>query len=208
MAVGLEPEDYRRMLFQLLPPGMIWPTDPESNVQRLLSGLAQELYRVDSRVRSLLLEADPRRASELFPEWESSFGLPDECTPTDQSMADRRAALVGRVIGRGGMREEDYVGLAEGLGYDGLEVVEHLEATMELGSGAGPRGAEIGDPLNDETWLYAWDALLPSGVVREAVVGDSEIGDPLRSWGDALIECALQQAAPSWLILIVGYKTE
>jgi len=206
MAVELSAEDYRRAIFTLLPPGMVWPTDPESRLQRLISGMSREHVRVDSRAGELLLEADPRQASELFPEWESSYGLPDVCAPDNQSLADRRVALIGRIVGRGGMRALDYVDLAEGLGYDGLEIVEHHEATVELANGSGPRGAEIGDPLNDEDWLYAWDALVPSGVVREAVAGGSEIGDPLRSWGDELIECVLQRAAPSWLYLTVGYQ--
>lgn len=206
MAVELSAQDYKRSIFALLPPGMVWPTDPDSRLQRLIAGMALEHVRVDRRAGQLMLEADPRQASELFPEWEHSYGLPGVCAPKDQSLADRRVALVGRIVGRGGMRAQDYVELAEGLGYDGLEIVEHREATVELANGVGPRGAEIGDPLNGEKWLYAWDALVPSGVVREAVAGGSEIGDPLRSWGDELIECALQLAAPSWLYLTVGYQ--
>ncbi|MFW5901898.1 MAG: YmfQ family protein [Thermodesulfobacteriota bacterium] len=206
--MALTGDDYRRLLFSLLPPGMAWPSAADSNFQRLLAGLAKEPARVDDRIEKLLAEADPRTADALFPEWEQSFGLPDECMADDQSTADRRATLLGRVVGRGGMRPQDYVDIADGLGYEGLEVVEQREATMELGSGAGARGAEIGDPLNDEDWLYAWDALISSDVVREAVIDDSEIGDPLRSWGDSLIECVLHRAAPSWLYLNVGYKEE
>ena len=161
---------------------------------------------MDARAEDLLAEADPRQADALFPEWEASFGLPDECMAGDQSMADRRISLIGRVVGRGGMRPADYVDLAEGLGYEGLEIVEHHEATVELANGAGPRGAEIGDAMTGESWLYAWDALIPSGVVRTAVIDSAEIGDPLRSWGDNMIECVLHRAAPSWLYLNVAYK--
>lgn len=203
---GLSAAEYRRLLFALMPPGMAWPTDPDSTLQRLLGGLAQEPARVDARAMDLLAEADPRQATELFPEWEASYSLPGKCAPAEQSMADRRVALIGRIVGRGGMRIEDYEAIAEGLGYVGIVVVEHLEATMELGAGVGPRGAEIGDPMNGEAWLSAWDVLVPSGVIREAVIGGSEIGDPLRSWGDELIECVLHESAPSWLILNVGYQ--
>jgi len=205
MGGGLTADDYRGLLFALLPPGMAWPTEPDSTLQRLLAGMAREPGRIDRRGRELLAEADPRQANELFPEWEGSYGLPSRCAPAEQSMADRRVALIGRIVGRGGMRHEDYIDLAEVLGYEGVEIIEQREATMELAGGVGPRGAEIGDPMNGEDWLWAWDVLMPSGVVREAVVGESEIGDPLRSWGDDLVECALHEAAPSWLILNVGY---
>lgn len=208
MGGGLTADDYRGLLVSLLPPGMVWPTEPDSTLQRLLEGAAQEYARVDVRALELLADADPRQADALFPEWESSYSLPSECAPAEQSLADRRVALIGRIVGRGGMRHEDYIDLAAGLGYEGTEIIEHHEATMELASGAGPRGAEIGDPMNGEDWLYAWDVLVPSGVIREAVVGASEIGDPLRSWGDELVECAMHEAAPSWLILNVGYREE
>lgn len=206
MGAGLTPQDYRGLLFSLLPPGMVWPTEPDSNLQRLLAGSAEEFARVDARALELLAEADPRQADALFPEWESSFGLPSDCAPAEQSLADRRVALIGRIVGRGGMRHTDYIDLAEGLGYEGTQIIEHREATMELANGVGPRGAEIGDAMSGEGWLWAWDVLVPSGVVREAEIGASEIGDPLRSWGDQLVECAMHEAAPSWLILNVGYQ--
>lgn len=206
MGAGLTGDDYRGLLFALLPPGMVWPLEPDSNLQRLLRGSAQEFARVDARCGELLAEADPRQADALFPEWEASYSLPSECAPAEQSLADRRVALIGRIVGRGGMRAADYIDLAEGLGYEGTQIIEQREATMELANGVGPRGAEIGDAMNGEGWLWAWDVLVPSGVIREAVIGASEIGDPLRSWGDELVECALHEAAPSWLILNVGYQ--
>jgi len=206
MASGLTADDYRGLLFSLLPPGIVWPADPDSNVQRLLDGSAQEFTRVDSRAQQLLSEADPREADVLFPDWEGSYGLPSECAPAEQSLADRRVALIGRIVGRGGLRRQDYIDLCAGLGYEGAQIIEHQEATVELENGLGPRGAEIGDPMSGEDWLWAWDVLLPAGVLREAEIGASEMGDPLRSWGDELVECALQGAAPSWLILNVGYQ--
>lgn len=208
MAVNLTAQDYRGLLFSLLPPGMVWPVEPESNLQRLLDGSAQEFARVDSRVADLLVEADPRRALYLFEEWEASYGLPGDCAPADQPMSDRRAALVGRVVSQGGMRVADYIELAAGLGYEGIEIIELREATVEVNAPTGHTGAVIGDDINGSAWGSTWRVLIPSGVVRESVVNEAQIGDPLRSWGDDLIECALREASPSWLILQVGYKEE
>ncbi|MCJ8285093.1 putative phage tail protein [Halomonas sp.] len=208
MAGGLIADDYRRLLFSLLPPGMIWPTDPESTLQRLLDGQAQEFARIDARSLELLAEADPRQAIYLFEEWESSYGLPSRCAPADQSLADRRVALIGRIVGQGGMRAQDYIELADGLGYPGAEVLEFREATVEVDTPTGYTGAVIGDDLNGSDWDWTWRVMLPSGVVRESVIDESEIGDPLRSWGNDLVECALNEAAPSWLILQIGYLEE
>lgn len=206
MAGGLTEKEYQAAFFALLPPGMVWPTDPNSRLQQFLAGLSQEPARVDARSQVLLSEVDPRQASELFVEWEASYSLPSPCAPFGQSMAERRVALIGRIVDSGGMRAQDYIDLAEGLGYVGTQIIELHEATVEVTNGVGPRGSEIGDLMNGEDWLWAWDVLVPSGVVRVAEIGVSVIGDPLRTWGDELVECALHEAAPAWLILNVGYQ--
>lgn len=205
---GLKAADYRQQLFALLPQGIVWATDLDSNLQRLLAGEAQEPARIDERAGALLAEADPRQASETFEEWETSYGLPSTCAPAEQSMADRRAALIGRIIGRGGMTIQDYLDLAGGLGYEGAQVLEFREATVEVETATGHRGAVIGDDMNGADWDLTWRVLLPAGVVRESVINEAVIGDPLRSWGDELIECSLRHAAPSWLMLQIGYLEE
>ncbi len=208
---GLTADDYRQQLYALLPQGsqrILWPTDPDSMLQRLLAGQAQEFARIDDRADALSLEADPRQARETFEDWEASYGLPSACAPVGQSMADRRAALIARIIDRGGMRAQDYIELAEGLGYLGTQVQEFREATVEVVTPTGHTGAVIGDDINGADWDLTWRVLLPPSVVREAVIDEAVAGDPLRSWGDELIECSLRHAAPSWLILQVGYLEE
>lgn len=205
---GMTAEDYRQQLFALLPQGLVWTTSPDSTLQRLLAGMACEFARVDGRSSSLLAEVDPRQALETFEEWEDSYGLPSACAPAGQSMADRRAALIGRIIGRGGMTAQDYLDLAEGLGYSGAQVLEFREATVEVNTSTGHTGAVIGDDINSDVWDLTWRVLLPAGVIRQSVIGEAVIGDPLRSWGDELIECSLRHAAPSWLILQIGYLEE
>lgn len=204
MAV-LTADDYRQQLHALLPPGVLWSTTPNSMLQRLLAGQAREFSRVDERANALLNEADPRQALYTFEEWEASYGLPSACAPAEQSMADRRAALIGRIVGQGGMTTQDYLDLAEGLGYAGAQILEFREATVAVSTPTGHTGAVIGDDMNGADWNLTWRVLLPNGVIRESVIDLSVIGDPLRSWGDELIECSLRHAAPSWLILQIGY---
>jgi len=208
MADAMTPGAYRRQLYQLLPPGVVWPEADDSMLQRLLLGHAQEYARVDSRAVALRDEADPRQALYLFEEWERSYGLPSRCAPADQSLADRRAALIGRIVGRGGLRPQDMIELAEGLGYEGVQVLEPRQATVEVIGAAGYQGAVIGDAVYGEEWAHVWQVLIPGSVIRESLIDQSEIGDPLRSWGDVLVECALREAAPSWLLLHIGYLEE
>lgn len=205
---GLTADAYRQQLFALLPPGIVWNVDLDSTLQRLLAGQASEFARIDERAVALLAEADPRQALYTFEEWEASYGLPSDCAPAEQSMADRRAALIARIVGRGGMTAQDYLDLAGGLGYAGAQVLEFREATVEVDTPTGHTGAVIGDDINGADWDLTWRVLLPNGVVRESVIDEAVIGDPLRSWGDELIECSLRHAAPSWLILQIAYLEE
>lgn len=205
MANAMTPDDYRHQLYQLLPPGVVWPDAPDSLLQRLLAGEAVEYARIDERAMALRAEADPRQAIYLFEEWERSYGLPSCCAPADQSMADRRAALIGQIVGRGGLRPQDMIELAAGLGYEGVQVLEPRQPTVEVDSPTGYQGAVIGDDLNSEEWVYAWQALIPEGVIRQSLIDQSEIGDPLRTWGNELLECVLRKASPSWLMLHIVY---
>ncbi|SNT07959.1 YmfQ family protein [Pseudomonas segetis] len=205
---GLTADDYRQQLFALLPQGIVWNSALDSTLQRLLGGQASEFARIDERAVALLPEADPRQALYTFEEWEASYGLPSSCAPAEQSMADRKAALIGRIVGGGGLIAQDYLDLAEGLGYAGAQVLEFREATVEVDTATGHTGSVIGDDINGAHWDLTWRVLLPSGVVRESIIGESVIGDPLRSWGNELVECSLRHAAPSWLILQIGYLEE
>lgn len=202
---GLTANDYRQQLFALLPPGIVWNANLDSTLQRLLAGQSHEFERVDQRAAALLGESDPRQALYTFEDWEASYGLPSSCAPADQSMADRRAELIGRIVGRGGLTAQDYLDLAINSGYAGAEVLEFREATVEVETVTGHAGAVAGDDMNSADWDLTWRMMLPAGVVRESVIDESVIGDPLRSWGDELIECSLRHAAPSWLILQIGY---
>lgn len=103
--MGLTSTDYLAQLQALLPPGPAWSKDEDAPLTRLLTGLAQELARVDGRALQLAKEADPRTVAELFADWERVAGLPDDCAIAfggDQTVAQRRAALLGRLAALGG----------------------------------------------------------------------------------------------------------
>jgi uncharacterized protein YmfQ (DUF2313 family) len=76
-------QDYLDQLGALLPTGPALPRHPDSALMRLLSMPAAELAAVDARAAALLAEADPRITSELLPDWETDFGLPDDCSPLE-----------------------------------------------------------------------------------------------------------------------------
>lgn len=116
--------DYLLQLQALLPPGPAWPRD-DSPLTRLLTGLAQELARVDGRANGLIEEADPRTATELLPDWERVLGLPDDCNKyAVLTVAQRRLLAAQRLTELGGQSAAYFIAMAATLGEPGVTVSE------------------------------------------------------------------------------------
>ena len=115
MAVGVE--GYAAQLAALLPRGRAWSRDRESVLSTLINGLATEFARVDGRAEELLVERDPRTATELLPEWERQLGLPDECSVLSATLTARRQAAHYKLTGVSGLDKASIVRAAADLGY-------------------------------------------------------------------------------------------
>jgi uncharacterized protein YmfQ (DUF2313 family) len=194
--MALTSTDYLHQLQALLPQGPAWPRE-ESPLTRLLTGLAQELARVDGRAVTLLEEADPRTTAELFADWERVAGLPDACAQAfggDQTLAQRRAALVGKLTTLGGQSAAYYVGLAAALGY-AITVEDFHEHTVD---------DDVDHPLYGEAWAFAWQVNGALNEVTELTVDDT-VNDPLASWGTALLECVIERLKPAHTIVLFSY---
>lgn len=189
--------DYLRQLQALLPPGPAWSRDDAATVTHLLAGLSQELERVDGRAWQVLEEADPRTVAELFADWERVAGLPDSCavafggTPT---VAQRRAALVGRLTTLGGQSPAYYVGLAAALGY-AITVTEFHEYTVN---------DDVDYSIYGAAWNFAWQVNAALNTVTEFTV-ESTVDDPLAAWGNALLECVINRLKPAHTAVLFSY---
>ena len=73
------------LLAQHLPIGRVWEQgfSPDSNIGKLLRGLAVEFYRFQVLASELVTEMDYEQTNQLLIEWEQSVGLPDSCFTTD-----------------------------------------------------------------------------------------------------------------------------
>lgn len=74
-------------LQSLLPPGRAFTREPGSVLAKLLEACAAMFKGRQDTLDALALEADPRLALTMLPEWESLLGLPDACyTPLRQQL--------------------------------------------------------------------------------------------------------------------------
>lgn len=193
----LTENDYLRQMQALLPPGPAWPKDDSALITRLLGGLAAELARVDGRAWQLVEEADPRTVAELFADWERVAGLPDACAVAfggDQSVAQRRAALVGRLTTLGGQSPSYFVGIAAALGY-AITITEFSEHTVN---------DDVNHPLYGAAWNFAWQVNAVLNTITEITV-DSTVDDPLAVWGNSLLECVVNRLRPAHTTVLYSY---
>jgi len=190
----LSADSYARQLKQLLPMGAAWNLDAGSRLSALLRGLAEEFARVDGRAAALIEEADARTTFELLTDWERVLGLPDPCVIGEQSFAQRRAAVVARLVGLGGQTPAYFIGVAAALGYT-ITVTEFSPHDVD---------DDVEAPLYGDDWAYAWQVNAPLNTVRELTVNDP-VSDGLAIWGNEALECVLNRLAPAHTLLVFEF---
>lgn len=196
MAVARDQAAYAETVIQHLPQGDAWSSEPGTTLRRLADWIGGELARVDLRADDLLREADPRETLEMLAEWEAEFGLPDPCMPLGATIGQRRAALHARMTAQGGQSRAYFIDVAAALGF-----TIGIEEFWPFRVGAG----RCGSPIYGESWAFAWRVRAPAHTVTEFRLGRSGCGEPLRTWGNAQLECVLARLKPAHTALIFAY---
>lgn len=192
-------EAYLRQLQQLLPHGAAWSRDQDAVLTRLLTAMAQELALVDGRAASLLDEADPRTAFELLPEWEILAGLPDTCTAADETLQERREALVRKLTSTGGQSRAWFILFAEMLGF-----AITIDEWRPFITGS----SRCGDPLNGGAdCRFYWRVTVPAARVVYFRTGASHCGDLLGKIDRAeALECMIRRLKPAHTEVVFNYS--
>lgn len=88
---------------------------------RVARGIARFLSRPLRRRRRFEAQIDPRTADELLPDWEQAYELVPEA---DDTIEDRRLAVLTKVRSTGGVTDSYYEGLAASFGYGDAVVTD------------------------------------------------------------------------------------
>ena len=193
-------EEYARMVKQLLPPGPAWERgDATSMIAMMIEVWAEELARVDSRVRTLVREADPRFAVETFKDWLDGWGLPDDCLRAwaDMNVTTLRTLLLYKIKTIGRQDRQYFIDLAEMFGYR-IVIDEFRTHTVQ---------STAMDGLFGEEWPHVWrvNVLTGAGSVMGYHTVLGQVSEALAWWGDRLIECLIKRYAPAHTELYFGY---
>lgn len=188
--------DYLSAMQALMPRGRVWPREPDAVMTQVLSGLSQSFARHTERSNYLLVDAFPATAVELLPEWEATLGLPDPCAGPSPTVAARQAQVVARLTNSGGQSPAYFVRYAGLLGYT-ITITEFAPARVGQ--------SRVGQPLNGNDWAFAWRINAPLNTISQSRVGIARAGEPLASWGNAVLECEIRELVPAHTIPIFAY---
>lgn len=185
---------YTDQLQSLLPRGAAWSREPAAQLTKLVGVIASELAIVDGRAQNLIEEADPRKTLELLPDWERVLGLPDPCAGDVQTLEGRRERVVQKYTMRGGQSRAYLISLADALGYT-ITIDEFEPATCQ---------SACNTALYTGDWRFVYRVNAPAVTIRTANC-NSGCDEPLRSWGNEVLECNIRQHTHSHLHVLFGY---
>jgi uncharacterized protein YmfQ (DUF2313 family) len=202
---------YTRAALNLLPQGAAWNRERASVMAQLFGAVAAEYAAIDTRVEDLIRELDPRSTLELLDAWERALGLPDECSGQLTTIAERRAAVLARLVPFGGQSPGYFISLADTLGYS-VAIQQHVPFLAGMAragdrltnnqstflAGVGRAGDRIS---NLEEWLWTVDVIAPLQSVRSFRAGHAVAGERLAVWQNALLECTLSHVAPAHVLM-------
>ena len=156
----------------------------------------------------------PMQALEWLEDYERTYGLPGVCRQTGLLLQERLALLAVALAERSAINRDYYVWLAAQLGY-AITIEEYGQFKAGF-SAAGDRltnyevlftaGCRAGESLaQGAPWQFVWVVHAqgePTTVFRAGVSG---AGEPLASWSNQLLECAIRAAAPAHTVVHFAY---
>ncbi|PPR18989.1 MAG: hypothetical protein CFH43_00372 [Proteobacteria bacterium] len=188
-------KEYAKQLQQLLPLGPAWEVGSDTTRESFIEAIGEILAITHNRAENLVNESNPHFTIELLKEWEIDAGLPDKCVPTNQTLSERRAALVAKLLRKGSQTRQYYIDVATALGYS-ITIDEFDVFRVD---------SEAGQELTEEDVVYLWRINAPEETVRTFNM-QSACSEPLGKWGNELLECVLNRIKPAHTRLLFGYS--
>jgi len=190
---GLTAEDFTQQALDLLPQGLAWPRQDGTVLSKYWSVVGDQMERQHARGCDLLnRESFPCTAIEMLPDWERVLGLPDECTPPAQSLAERQRAVCLKLAARGGQTKAYYIAIAEQAGFE-IEIIEHFPSRVGIARAGCMRVGSC---------PYWWTVKVLGLTVSPARAGCFAAGDPLCTIPNFdVLRCVILRAAPAHTIV-------
>ena len=156
----------------------------------------------------------PLQALEWLEDYERGYGLPGDCRQSGLLLQERLALLGIALAERAAINREYFIWLAAQLGY--AITIEEFAPFLAGFSSAGDSltnyetlftaGCRAGEPLRQGApWQYVWVVHAQGEPTAYFRAGVSCAGEPLVSWSNQLLECAIRSAAPAHTVVHFAY---
>lgn len=191
-------EHYTAQLIALMPRGVIWDemTEHDTHFTALLTALAQEFARIDSRTEQLIDETDPRSLFEMLFGWEQWLGLPGDCSAPSNTLEQRRQAVWDLLTSTGGQSRQYFIDLAARLGYT-ITITEFFPHTVL---------SPVNYPIYGSSWLYVWQVnAIDQGEEIRYMTVISGVDEALSTRDTNILECAINRLKPAHTRVIFNY---
>lgn len=164
-------EDHAFMLAKHMPVGRAWSNafNPDSEMGKLIKGLAIEYYRLSVVTQKISTEMDINQTTDLITEWEKSVAIPDDCFTNIGSIEQRRLQVREKFANFGGVQT-----VAD---FERVAAVFGITATVEAGAATHTIEVTIISPIGE---LFPLDFPFPFG-----------------SSGEAFLQCLFDVLAPA-----------
>lgn len=205
MPTQLNINNYRATLAKLFPVGRAWNKVKE---YPLLAGLAVEFARIFDRGQEFLnKELYPGTADEMLSDWETLFGLPDECTPEGLDLAGRRQQVLQKMSTLGGANPQYFQDLATLSGYNAIvtnyrpfrvgisRVGEPLSNDFDIRFRVGT--GRVGQSLRNVGWRFWFQVNVEATNLTRFRVGYGRVGQALVTFSNPLFECTVRKLKPA-----------
>lgn len=105
-------------LADYLPNGPVFEAKkvPETNLRRLLEGMAILLQDAEQKINLVSDQYDIRTTTEFIEEWEGFVGIPDDCFIVADTLEERRANVLLKLTAMGVQTEAEFEALGDLLG--------------------------------------------------------------------------------------------
>lgn len=193
------PRDQQRLkIARFLPTGKAWDgaTDASTNMGKLIKALGFDLYRLELLIQLLNTELDINKTDQLIVNYETSYGIPDDCFSNTGDLDVRRQQILTKLRNRRIQTAQDYIDLAAEFG-----------ETITVTSGAEEGTFPLTFPINFFTSKASKFSIIVNFSV--VVVTDSvfPLPFPFEFIGNsvAVVQCLLEKIKPANVKIFFTY---
>mgnify|MGYP006208313127 CR=1 FL=1 len=196
--MGLTADFYKRTIRALFPEGAAWANEDEATLTKVIQGMAEEPARLDARADDLMDEINPLSTGELLEDWERVTGLPDACTGLEDSLQERRQAVVTKLNTTGGQDKQYFIDLAATHGHT-ITIDEFAPFLVDESS-------VDNDFVADADVRYLWEVNMDeeTAIVYFRASG-SGADERIEDFDTGVVECLLRRLKPAHTNVIFSY---